>query len=82
MSNHLSLIVIKNKRKRIYDFVSSTSPLCGKMRTIGRIIRKHNLYARIRDPEHIDILGAETEQLPAIWHDLIEAGLTTNASLS
>ena len=77
MSSHLPLFVAKNEHQKRYDFFPSSSQEVGSMRTIGRIIQKHNLYARIRDDEHIDIFGAEMNQLAEICQDLIDAGLRT-----
>nr|BFD89769.1 nitrite reductase large subunit NirB [Kitasatospora sp. Xyl93] len=42
--------------------------------TIGEIARDHGLYTKITGGQRIDMFGATVDQLPAIWHRLVEAG--------
>jgi nitrite reductase (NADH) large subunit len=45
-----------------------------KLIVIGEVARDFGLYAKITGGQRIDLLGARVEQLPAIWHRLVEAG--------
>jgi nitrite reductase (NADH) large subunit len=45
-----------------------------KLIVIGEVARDFNLYTKITGGQRIDLLGARVEQLPAIWHRLVEAG--------
>ncbi len=44
---------------------------------IGEVGRKYRLYTKITGGQRIDLFGARLEQLPAIWQELIDAGLET-----
>jgi nitrite reductase (NADH) large subunit len=44
---------------------------------IGEVGKKYNLYTKITGGQRIDLFGARVEQLPAIWSELIAAGLET-----
>ncbi|WP_406195596.1 nitrite reductase large subunit NirB [Kitasatospora sp. NBC_01560] len=41
---------------------------------IGEIARDYGLYTKITGGQRIDLLGAGVDQLPGIWHRLVEAG--------
>ncbi|SMB94414.1 nitrite reductase large subunit NirB [Deinococcus hopiensis] len=41
---------------------------------IGSVARKFGLYCKITGGQRIDLLGAQRDDLPAIWADLIAAG--------
>ncbi|ANE43110.1 nitrite reductase large subunit NirB [Deinococcus puniceus] len=41
---------------------------------IGEVARKFGLYCKITGGQRIDLLGAQRDDLPAIWTDLIAAG--------
>ena len=41
---------------------------------IGEVARDFGLYTKITGGQRIDLFGARLEQLPAIWHRLVEAG--------
>jgi nitrite reductase (NADH) large subunit len=41
---------------------------------IGQIARRYGLYTKITGAQRIDLLGARVEQLPEIWHALVDAG--------
>ncbi|WP_159022849.1 nitrite reductase large subunit NirB [Formosa sp. L2A11] len=41
---------------------------------LGRIGKKYNLYTKITGGARIDFFGAELNDLPAIWKELIDAG--------
>ena len=45
-----------------------------KLAAIGRIAEKYNLYTKITGGQRIDMFGAQVEQLPDIWEELIEEG--------
>ncbi|HEY4898751.1 MAG TPA: nitrite reductase large subunit NirB, partial [Candidatus Nanopelagicaceae bacterium] len=45
-----------------------------KLIVIGEVARDFGLYTKITGGQRIDLLGARVEQLPAIWHRLLEAG--------
>lgn len=41
---------------------------------IGEVARDFGLYTKITGGQRIDLLGARVDQLPLIWHRLVEAG--------
>ncbi|ACO46803.1 nitrite reductase large subunit NirB [Deinococcus deserti] len=41
---------------------------------IGQVARKYGLYCKITGGQRIDLLGAQRDDLPAIWTELIAAG--------
>ncbi|PKH23866.1 nitrite reductase (NAD(P)H) [Enterobacterales bacterium CwR94] len=44
---------------------------------IGRVAREYNLYTKITGSQRIGLFGAQKDDLPAIWTQLIEAGFET-----
>ena len=42
---------------------------------IGQVAKKYDLYTKITGGQRIDMFGARADQLPAIWKELIDAGL-------
>jgi nitrite reductase (NADH) large subunit len=45
-----------------------------KLIAIGEVARKYGLYTKITGGQRIDLFGAQVNQLPLIWADLIAAG--------
>jgi nitrite reductase (NADH) large subunit len=45
-----------------------------KLIVLGEVARDFGLYTKITGGQRIDLLGARVEQLPAIWHRLVDAG--------
>ncbi len=45
-----------------------------KLIVIGEVGKKYNLYTKITGGQRIDLFGAQLNDLPAIWKELIEAG--------
>jgi nitrite reductase (NADH) large subunit len=45
-----------------------------KLIVIGAVGQKYNLYTKITGGQRIDLFGAELNQLPEIWKELIDAG--------
>jgi len=45
--------------------------------TIGEVGKKYKLYTKITGGQRIDLFGATLNQLPAIWGELIAAGMET-----
>jgi nitrite reductase (NADH) large subunit len=41
---------------------------------LGAVAKKYDLYTKITGGQRIDLFGAELNDLPAIWEELIEAG--------
>ena len=41
---------------------------------IGEVAQKYRLYTKITGGQRIDMFGAQVDQLPAIWRELIDAG--------
>lgn len=41
---------------------------------IGQIAKKFRLYTKITGGQRIDMLGAQVQQLPLIWRELVDAG--------
>ncbi|WP_392558526.1 nitrite reductase large subunit NirB [Orbus mooreae] len=44
---------------------------------VGNIAKKYNLYSKITGSQRIGLFGAQKDDLPAIWQELIEAGFET-----
>ncbi|VTM22809.1 Rubredoxin-NAD(+) reductase [Raoultella terrigena] len=44
---------------------------------VGRIAREYNLYTKITGSQRIGMFGAQKDDLPEIWRQLIEAGFET-----
>jgi nitrite reductase (NADH) large subunit len=42
---------------------------------LGQVAKKYGLYSKITGGQRVDLFGARLEQLPAIWSELIAAGL-------
>lgn len=45
-----------------------------KLIVLGEVGKKYNLYTKITGGQRIDLFGAELNDLPAIWKELIDAG--------
>jgi nitrite reductase (NADH) large subunit len=45
-----------------------------KLITIGAVAKKFGLYTKITGGQRIDLFGAQVQQLPSIWKELIDAG--------
>jgi nitrite reductase (NADH) large subunit len=48
-----------------------------KLIVLGQVAKKYDLYTKITGGQRIDLFGAQMEQLPAIWRELIDAGFET-----
>ncbi len=48
-----------------------------KLIVLGQVAKKYNLYTKITGGQRIDLFGARSEQLPAIWQELVAAGFET-----
>lgn len=44
---------------------------------VGNIAKKYNLYSKITGSQRIGLFGAQKDDLPAIWRELIDAGFET-----
>ncbi|MDU4093370.1 MAG: nitrite reductase large subunit NirB [Pantoea sp.] len=44
---------------------------------IGQVARQYNLYTKITGSQRIGLFGAQKDDLPAIWRQLIDAGFET-----
>ena len=42
---------------------------------IGQVAKKYDLYTKVTGGQRIDMFGARADELPAIWKELIDAGL-------
>jgi nitrite reductase (NADH) large subunit len=45
-----------------------------KLITLGEVAKKYGLYTKITGGQRIDMFGAQLNQLPDIWQELVEAG--------
>ena len=45
-----------------------------KLIALGEVARDFNLYTKITGGQRIDLFGVRTEQLPAVWRRLVDAG--------
>jgi len=41
---------------------------------LGQVAKKYGLYTKITGGQRVDLFGAQVEQLPLIWKELIDAG--------
>ncbi|WP_440875640.1 nitrite reductase large subunit NirB [Thalassotalea sp. PLHSN55] len=48
-----------------------------KLIVLGEVAKEYDLYTKITGGQRIDLFGARSEQLPAIWKQLIDAGFET-----
>ncbi len=48
-----------------------------KLIVLGEVAKKYNLYTKITGGQRVDLFGARSEQLPAIWRELVDAGFET-----
>eukprot|EP01051_Picozoa_sp_SAG22_P003111 SAG22_NODE_147_length_17533_cov_46.384536_10_plen_251_part_00 len=46
-----------------------------KLIVIGQVAKKYGLYTKITGGQRIDLFGAAVNDLPAIWKELVDAGL-------
>ena len=42
---------------------------------LGSIAKKYNLYTKITGGQRVDLFGAQVQQLPDIWEEVVEAGM-------
>ncbi len=45
-----------------------------KLMVLGQVAKKYGLYTKITGGQRVDLFGAQVQQLPEIWEELIEAG--------
>lgn len=45
-----------------------------KLIVLGQVAKKYNLYTKITGGQRIDLFGAEKQDLPDIWEELVAAG--------
>jgi nitrite reductase (NADH) large subunit len=45
-----------------------------KLIVLGRVAQKYGLYTKITGGQRIDLFGAQVQDLPSIWEELVEAG--------
>jgi len=48
-----------------------------KLIVLGEVAKEYDLYTKITGGQRVDLFGARSEQLPAIWQRLVEAGFET-----
>ena len=48
-----------------------------KLIVLGQVGKKYNLYTKITGGQRVDLFGAQLEDLPAIWKELVDAGFET-----
>ena len=48
-----------------------------KLIVLGEVAKEYNLYTKITGGQRVDLFGARSEQLPAIWRVLVDAGFET-----
>ncbi|NQX89310.1 MAG: nitrite reductase large subunit [Halioglobus sp.] len=67
----------KNGTYSIVPRVAAGEITPDKLIVLGEVARDYNLYTKITGGQRIDLFGARSEQLPAIWERLIAAGFET-----
>jgi nitrite reductase (NADH) large subunit len=45
-----------------------------KLISLGTVAKKYNLYSKITGGQRVDLFGAQVQDLPEIWGELVEAG--------
>lgn len=48
-----------------------------KLIVLGQVGKKYNLYTKITGGQRIDLFGAQQNELPLIWKELVDAGFET-----
>jgi nitrite reductase (NADH) large subunit len=48
-----------------------------KLIVLGEVAKKYDLYTKITGGQRVDLFGAQLNQLPLIWQELVEAGFET-----
>jgi len=48
-----------------------------KLIVLGEVAKEYDLYTKITGGQRVDLFGARSEQLPAIWQRLVDAGFET-----
>jgi len=48
-----------------------------KLIVLGQVAKKYDLYTKITGGQRIDLFGAQCDDLPAIWSELVDAGFET-----
>jgi len=48
-----------------------------KLIVLGEVAKKYDLYTKLTGGQRVDLFGAQMEQLPEIWRELINAGFET-----
>lgn len=48
-----------------------------KLIVLGQVAKKYNLYTKITGGQRIDLFGAQLDDLPTIWKELVNAGFET-----
>ena len=48
-----------------------------KLIALGQVAKKYDLYTKITGGQRVDLFGAQVEELPLIWQELIDAGFET-----
>ena len=41
---------------------------------VGQVAKKYNLYTKITGGQRVDLFGAQKQDLPDIWEELVDAG--------
>ncbi|MCA9144724.1 MAG: nitrite reductase large subunit NirB [Planctomycetales bacterium] len=45
-----------------------------KLMVLGQVAKKYGLYTKITGGQRVDLFGAQVQQLPDIWEELVDAG--------
>ncbi len=48
-----------------------------KLIALGQVAKRYDLYTKITGGQRVDLFGAQLDDLPAIWGELIDAGFET-----
>ncbi|MBX2858834.1 MAG: nitrite reductase large subunit NirB [Cellvibrionaceae bacterium] len=76
-NDHFMANMQKNGTYSIVPRIAGGEITPDKLIAIGQVAKKYNLYTKITGGQRIDMFGAQQNELPLIWKELIDAGFET-----
>ena len=64
----------KNGTYSVMPRIAGGEVTADKLIVLGEVAKKYGLYCKITGGQRIDLLGAQRDDLPAIWAELVAAG--------
>lgn len=76
-NDHFMANMQKNGTYSIVPRVAGGEITPDKLIVLGQVAQKFDLYTKITGGQRIDLFGAQLDDLPVIWQELIDAGFET-----